>query len=259
MLQETFIERANRRGLVGNIYKGCVCRVLPGMQAAFVDIGLDRAAFLHASDIVGASKDPADEKTPDPADTQHIARPDKQPFSAHQARAVKNIHRAGARWPGSARSGHQGSPGHQGRAFDDPHLHPLLLSGLHAGCRHHRRLAAHRGGGGAHAPAGSGGRSHAPAHRRQSERRRSGERLRADGPVERRRLHRSHRRRVRQRGADARRHGFSRQALGLGEATHPRGEGAGRGARGIYPWSSALCASSPAPRSSAPGWTPGKP
>ena len=91
MLQETFIERANRRGLVGNIYKGCVCRVLPGMQAAFVDIGLDRAAFLHASDIVGASKDPADEKTPDPADTQHIARPDKQPFAAHQARAVKNI------------------------------------------------------------------------------------------------------------------------------------------------------------------------
>ena len=53
-LQEIFIERANRRGLVGNIYKGRVCRVLPGMQAAFVDIGLDRAAFLHASDIADA-------------------------------------------------------------------------------------------------------------------------------------------------------------------------------------------------------------
>lgn len=51
VLQELFIERANRRGLVGNIYKGRVCRVLPGMQAAFIDIGLDRAAFLHASDI----------------------------------------------------------------------------------------------------------------------------------------------------------------------------------------------------------------
>ena len=51
VLQEIFIERANRRGLVGNIYKGRVCRVLPGMQAAFVDIGLERAAFLHASDI----------------------------------------------------------------------------------------------------------------------------------------------------------------------------------------------------------------
>jgi len=54
MLQEIFIERANRRGLVGNIYKGRVCRVLPGMQAAFVDVGLDRAAFLHASDIADA-------------------------------------------------------------------------------------------------------------------------------------------------------------------------------------------------------------
>jgi len=51
MLQEVFIERARRRGLVGNIYRGVVSRVLPGMQAAFIDIGLDRAAFLHASDI----------------------------------------------------------------------------------------------------------------------------------------------------------------------------------------------------------------
>ena len=54
VLQEIFFDRANRRGLVGNIYKGRVCRVLPGMQAAFVDIGLDRAAFLHASDIADA-------------------------------------------------------------------------------------------------------------------------------------------------------------------------------------------------------------
>ncbi len=52
MLQEVTIERANRRGLVGNIYKGKVCRVLPGMQAAFLEIGLQRTAFLHLSDIV---------------------------------------------------------------------------------------------------------------------------------------------------------------------------------------------------------------
>ena len=51
VLQELFIERENKKGLVGNIYKGEVCRVLPGMQAAFVDIGLDRAAFLHLSDF----------------------------------------------------------------------------------------------------------------------------------------------------------------------------------------------------------------
>jgi ribonuclease G len=52
VVQELYIERANRRGLAGNIYKGRATRVLPGMQAAFVDIGLERAAFLHVSDIV---------------------------------------------------------------------------------------------------------------------------------------------------------------------------------------------------------------
>ncbi len=51
VVQEIIIERSSKRGLVGNIYKGKICRVLPGMQAAFVDIGLARAAFLHASDI----------------------------------------------------------------------------------------------------------------------------------------------------------------------------------------------------------------
>ena len=50
-LQEVHIERESKRGIVSNIYLGKVIRVLPGMQAAFVDIGLDKAAFLHASDI----------------------------------------------------------------------------------------------------------------------------------------------------------------------------------------------------------------
>ena len=51
VLQELMIERAARRGLVGNIFRGRVVRVLPGMQAAFVEIGLARTAFLHASDV----------------------------------------------------------------------------------------------------------------------------------------------------------------------------------------------------------------
>lgn len=51
ILQEIHVERHTKRGLVGNIYRGKVSRVLPGMQAAFVDIGLEKAAFLHASDI----------------------------------------------------------------------------------------------------------------------------------------------------------------------------------------------------------------
>jgi ribonuclease G len=51
VLQDLLIERTSRRGLIGNIYTGKVSRVLPGMQAAFVDIGITRTAFLHASDI----------------------------------------------------------------------------------------------------------------------------------------------------------------------------------------------------------------
>ncbi len=67
VLQELHIERAQARGLVSNIYKGRVRRVLPGMQAAFVDIGLERAAFLHVSDmqnsaaLTGEDEAPADE------------------------------------------------------------------------------------------------------------------------------------------------------------------------------------------------------
>ncbi len=50
-LSELFVERGEHRSLAGNIYKGRVTRVLPGMQAAFVDIGLERAGFLHVSDF----------------------------------------------------------------------------------------------------------------------------------------------------------------------------------------------------------------
>src|SRR5947208_3167091 len=51
VVQELHIERQSARGLVGNIYNGRVARVLPGMQSAFVEIGLERAAFLHIADI----------------------------------------------------------------------------------------------------------------------------------------------------------------------------------------------------------------
>ncbi len=52
MPQEVYVERVHRRGIVGNIYKGKVVRVLPGMQAAFVDIGLERAAFIHVEEVL---------------------------------------------------------------------------------------------------------------------------------------------------------------------------------------------------------------
>ncbi|MBQ0725331.1 MAG: ribonuclease G [Cycloclasticus sp.] len=52
VLQELIIERERKRGIVGNLYYGEVCRVVPGIQAAFVDLGLTKAGFLHASDVL---------------------------------------------------------------------------------------------------------------------------------------------------------------------------------------------------------------
>lgn len=60
-VNELFVERNAKRGLVGNIYKAKVVRVLPGMQAAFVDIGLSRTAFLHINDMIW----PRHQPTPD--------------------------------------------------------------------------------------------------------------------------------------------------------------------------------------------------
>lgn len=56
ILQEVYVERRSHIGIVGNIYKGKVMRVLPGMDAAFVDIGLEKNAFLHVKNIVQAAQ-----------------------------------------------------------------------------------------------------------------------------------------------------------------------------------------------------------
>src|SRR6185436_11931274 len=57
VLTELFVERQSRRGIVSNLYKGRVQRVLPGMQAAFIDVGLERTAFLHAADIAAGNSE----------------------------------------------------------------------------------------------------------------------------------------------------------------------------------------------------------
>lgn len=66
VLQEIYIERARKKGLLGNIFKGRVSRVLPGMQAAFIDIGLERTGFLHTSDIVTNHQQEDDVTEPTP-------------------------------------------------------------------------------------------------------------------------------------------------------------------------------------------------
>ncbi|GLS12924.1 ribonuclease G [Hydrogenophaga electricum] len=85
-VQEVHLERTLERGLVGNIYLGKVSRVLPGMQSAFIDIGLDRAAFLHVADLMpniaakhaGPRDKPATEAAPGAAARtgQRVLHPD---------------------------------------------------------------------------------------------------------------------------------------------------------------------------------------
>lgn len=98
MLQEIYIERAAARGIVGNIYKGKVVRVLPGMQAAFVDIGLERTAFIHASDIISLDEQGMEKKT-EVADIRLLVREGqalvtqvtKDPLSTKGARLTTHL------------------------------------------------------------------------------------------------------------------------------------------------------------------------
>jgi ribonuclease G len=73
---EIYVERDHEQGLVGNIYKGRVTRVLPGMQAAFVDIGLDRAAFLYVDDVLSPERPTAPRSEAEASDEPEEEDPD---------------------------------------------------------------------------------------------------------------------------------------------------------------------------------------
>ena len=121
---ELYFERRGNRSIVGNIYKGKVDNVLPGLEAAFVDIGLDKNGFLHVDEIVLPGRRDAP-----PRPRQGGRQEDRRPA---QARA------------GDRRAGGQGPAEDQGRApVDGPH-HRGALHGLHADRRGHRRLQAPR-------------------------------------------------------------------------------------------------------------------
>jgi len=78
-LTEIYVERHRHRGLVGNVYKGRVTRVLPGMQAAFVDIGLDRDAFLYVSDVEGSEPEDGEDLALADAEANEIDARDARP------------------------------------------------------------------------------------------------------------------------------------------------------------------------------------
>ena len=118
---ELYVERRGRRSIVGNIYKGKVDNVLPGMEAAFVDIGLERNGFLHVDEIVLPGR---------PGGPQAGPRPRPPHRRADQAR------------PGDHRPGRQGPAEDEGRPALDAALDRRPLPGLHAAGRRHRRLQA---------------------------------------------------------------------------------------------------------------------
>lgn len=96
VLQEVWIERSSKRGLVGNLYRGRVARVLPGMQAAFVNIGLEKAAFLHVSDVCVQTTSESDECEAEIAKLLHegqeiLVQVIKDPLGSKGARVSMNI------------------------------------------------------------------------------------------------------------------------------------------------------------------------
>jgi len=98
VLQELYIERSHKKGYVGNIYKGKVVRVLPGMQAAFVEIGLERTGFIHATDMAAAGNDEEGRKGEVP-DIRTLVREgqtllvqvSKEPIGTKGARLTTNL------------------------------------------------------------------------------------------------------------------------------------------------------------------------
>ncbi len=99
VLQEVYIERAQSRGFVGNIYKGKVIRVLPGMQAAFVDIGQDKAGFIHVADLAPRNEEGVEQRVGEQSDIRSFLREGqellvqviKDPISSKGARLTTHL------------------------------------------------------------------------------------------------------------------------------------------------------------------------
>src|SRR6267142_4180194 len=89
-LSEFFVERKRDRGMVGNIYRGKVTRVLPGMQAAFVDLGpkVERAAFLYVADVLGSSDE---KKLFEDAETDDVGDDSPEGAASRIARSRKQL------------------------------------------------------------------------------------------------------------------------------------------------------------------------
>ena len=109
---EIFIEREQSRGVVGNIYKGRVSKVLPGMQSAFVDLGLERDAFLYVTDVISPTEEALEDEDDSPAEPPPV--PDAEGRDGHGSAASAGADAAPEPEPsngGPDRGGRQGGSG----------------------------------------------------------------------------------------------------------------------------------------------------
>jgi ribonuclease G len=135
---EIFIERERSRGVVGNVYKGRVSKVLPGMQSAFVDLGLERDGFLYVSDVVASFEEfdrldtDDEEHPPSPSAT---AGPVPGPVTGNGGSSSSGIHKAhGHRGNGGRRDRDSSSSGSsraasRGERGPEPKIEELLKEG----------------------------------------------------------------------------------------------------------------------------------
>src|SRR3989304_4356510 len=152
-LAELMIADARNAGLAGNIYKGRVLKILPGMQAAFVDIGLSKDAFLYVRDIYEDLEDYEQILTAGGGDAGGGGRPPPPPPPQTPPPPGTGLDRRTP--PGGARSAGPGGPrafGHEGGPDHLTHHPPGPLSGLHAHRAAHRHLSEDRERGGAGPP-----------------------------------------------------------------------------------------------------------
>ncbi len=119
---EVFIEREHSRGVVGNVYKGRVSKVLPGMQSAFVDLGLERDAFLYVTDVISPTEEALEddeEIVPAPLPEPPVeAGPDEPHIDAAPATRVDGVSRVNESEPGGDGEPGPGEPLHpEGPAY----------------------------------------------------------------------------------------------------------------------------------------------
>ncbi len=147
LVAEIFVERERQRGVVGNVYKGRVSKVLPGMQSSFIDLGLERDGFLYVAEVIDTLEEFEKLEAADEEDGTARRDPRDQQGGASgppQRQAAAENRRSPERGPGNPGAGRQGAARHQGRPPDLPRHDAGAIPGVHADGRSRRRVTEDR-------------------------------------------------------------------------------------------------------------------